>query len=158
MSIRSDAKALGISHTYLSRLLNGKDPGDPDNYVAAVTFGFWSGLFDSHYEIPLWHQVIKPVFPNMTSSERRRDVVAGRMYDFRKLRNRIAHHEPIWGWIDSKGNNLFQQHEKALQVIEWINSSMLTAVKMTDRFPVIHGQGWQYHRTALEDMLRQEAA
>lgn len=66
--------------------------------IAELKFKFWQSLFTSRHDHRLWAPRILTLFPNasgMTAPQLRR-----RIYDdlevIRKLRNRIAHHEPIF--------------------------------------------------------------
>jgi hypothetical protein len=63
--------------------------------IAQLTLFFWKRLFSAEYESALWQPVLKRVFPD--KSLRRADVAAQleRIY---QTRNRIAHHEPVYGY------------------------------------------------------------
>jgi hypothetical protein len=60
--------------------------------VAELNFGFWSSLFGrvSHH---LW-QDLRPIFQTKGIQ---RPAIAAHLKDFRILRNRVAHYEPILG-------------------------------------------------------------
>lgn len=62
--------------------------------VAQLTFYFWKRLFADNYESSLWKRSLKKVFPNKTLS---RAEVALQMEVLYQMRNRLAHHEPIYG-------------------------------------------------------------
>lgn len=66
--------------------------------IAELRFKFWQSMFTARHDQRLWDAHILPLFPNasgMTARQLRR-----RVYDdlevIRTLRNRIAHHEPIF--------------------------------------------------------------
>jgi hypothetical protein len=65
-----------------------------DDVVAKLPFEFWTGLLDKDFEAD-WHATLRVVFRNADGSVSRRDVwlLAN---DVRDLRNRMAHHEPIF--------------------------------------------------------------
>ncbi len=89
--------------------------------IAELSFGFWSGLFASHYggrseemDTKFWPALLPVVFSNLPTGYDR-GMVAERLANIRKLRNRAFHHEPLWrrsvktdlemisetiGWID----------------------------------------------------------
>jgi hypothetical protein len=66
-------------------------PLDPSRIVAELSFGFWAGLTGPRY-IDLWRNHLVKIFPRRPVQ--RADVQL-RLNSIRKLRNRIAHHEPI---------------------------------------------------------------
>jgi hypothetical protein len=65
-----------------------------DDVVAKLSFEFWTGLLDKEFESD-WHVTLKKVFPNAPARTSRRDIwlLAASAKD---LRNRMAHHEPIF--------------------------------------------------------------
>jgi len=56
---------------------------------------FWKRLFSAEYEKLLWRPSIKRVFP---SKILRRSNVAAHLERIYQTRNRIAHHEPVYGY------------------------------------------------------------
>lgn len=78
-----------------------QDPSS-DQVVAATSFGLWVGLTGEgvprdrllSYETRLWQPRLQHAFPHR--GHRRRKYIHARLNDVRVLRNRIAHHEPIY--------------------------------------------------------------
>lgn len=68
----------------------GKLP-DAGRVVAELSFGFWTGLTGPKYS-DLWRDHLVKAFPRRSVQ---RVEVQMRLNSIRKLRNRIAHHEPI---------------------------------------------------------------
>jgi hypothetical protein len=66
----------------------------PGRLVSELTFGFWRYLLASRYETQLWTPTLRHAFPHLTT--RRRADVAKPVERLHHLRNRIAHHEPIY--------------------------------------------------------------
>lgn len=66
-----------------------------DELVAALSFDFWSNLFRQQYH-GLWSLpgLLEKVFPRLPAGENQATVQV-RVASINKLRNRIAHHEPI---------------------------------------------------------------
>ena len=60
--------------------------------VAELTFGFWTGMFGKD-KYMLWGKCFQPMFDAGYPVKRKQ--IAVRLNRIRKLRNRIAHHEPI---------------------------------------------------------------
>jgi hypothetical protein len=65
----------------------------PGRVVAELMFGFWRFLLDKQYQPTLWAQALRHAFPNL--APQRRSEVGQRVEAAWRLRNRIAHHEPI---------------------------------------------------------------
>ena len=62
-----------------------------DQIVAAMSFGFWSGMLGPGYE-ELWRSCLHRAFPG---SSGRRSEVAATAEGVRRFRNRIAHHDSV---------------------------------------------------------------
>jgi hypothetical protein len=92
-------------------------PLDPGRIVAELSFGFWERLLTHgppgklNYEMALWRPALHRAFPN---SRRRRVDVHKPIPTLRDLRNRIAHHEPIFG------RPLAAEYQTILEVTGWI--------------------------------------
>lgn len=101
--------------------------------VAALGFGFWTGLFDSQYEHGrssgprLWPTLAVRAFPFLDKSRRHRAFLARWFYDLRVFRNRIAHHEPIWK-LDAPA-----LYENICDSIGWMNTSAMHLVRFNTR-------------------------
>jgi len=104
-------------------LQRGNYPIDPPHVVAALAFGFWVSLLGrggrlpilrssrANYDMTLWRPALFRAFPN--ARKPRADV--HRPLDYlRTLRNRIAHHEPIFS------RHLAADHTSILEVAGWI--------------------------------------
>lgn len=60
--------------------------------VAELSFGFWRYLLTSHYVSSLWTPALRHAFPKGLDRDDARKLVE----EINLLRNRIAHHEPIY--------------------------------------------------------------
>lgn len=71
----------------------------PGDVVAASSYGFWSGLTGrggaAQYETQFWQPALVKAFPH-AKSKRRADT-SRTLESVRLFRNRVAHHEPIFG-------------------------------------------------------------
>ena len=117
---------------------NGHGP-HPHRLVSALSFGFWVSLLgeggyldaDGHrradFETTLWRPALRRAFPHRTVLSR------GQAYeplnDLRKLRNRIAHHEPIFD------RSLLDEHQRILDVTGWISPEARTWIERHSRVP-----------------------
>lgn len=81
-------------------------PSMTGRVVAAMTLNFWEKMFTARHDDRIWNQNLRVVFPNLDPDLSVADA-RKRIYDFmqavRTLRNRIAHHEPIFS-CDINGN------------------------------------------------------
>lgn len=82
-------------------------PPNPDDVVAKQTFGFWPYVLDVQRDMggnPLpWGDILLGVLPGHRQTDRsywavraHRDALFARIDLCGRLRNRLAHHEPIW--------------------------------------------------------------
>jgi hypothetical protein len=89
--------------------------------VAALDFGFWTGLFNRHYlyqssrDRRLWPHGLAQVFPHAPGRLDFR-MVSGRVNELRQLRNRVFHHEPIW-----RRPGLARDRGHALELLDWMS-------------------------------------
>lgn len=108
--------------------------------VAELKFVFWEKMFTARHDKRLWNQRIKAVFPNapaaLTPSQ-----IRSKIYDdvfiIREMRNRIAHHEPIF----SRNNQ--DDYNRIRQLLEWRNQptadwmdSLQTVTRLISQRPV----------------------
>lgn len=111
-------------------------PVDSPHVVAALAFGFWVSLLGrgghiapttrATYEMSLWRPALHRAFPHVRKP--RPDV--HRPLDYlRTFRNRIAHHEPIFG------RHLTADYASILEVTGWICPSMRSWIDHHSRVP-----------------------
>ena len=98
-------------------LRRARRPLDPGRIVAELSFGFWERLLSHgprgprNYEMALWRPALHRAFPN---ARRPRADIHRPLPGLRDLRNRIAHHEPIFG------RDLAADYQTILDVIGWM--------------------------------------
>jgi len=84
--------------------------------IADMKFAFWQNMFTGRHDGPIWNHHLKTVLPNSPNNKtvqvRRRE-----LYDalnvIRVLRNRIAHHEPIFR------RNIISELDLIIKVVRW---------------------------------------
>jgi len=84
--------------------------------VAELKFVFWEKLFTSRHDVILWNNHINDIFPfapSSMSSAQLREKIHNDIFSIRKLRNRIAHHEPIFS------RDLQDDYNKIRELIFW---------------------------------------
>ncbi len=66
--------------------------------VAELKFAFWVSMFTQRHHARLWKGRISSYFPEtaLTDEDHLRDDIRKKLDDVRILRNRIAHHEPVF--------------------------------------------------------------
>ncbi|MFP4097315.1 MAG: Abi family protein [Alphaproteobacteria bacterium] len=84
---------------------------DPPHMVAELSFGFWVSLLSKRYHQTLWEPVLHKALPH---AQEKRSEINKRLHHLRILRNRIAHHEPIFN------RHLEKDYQSILTAISWI--------------------------------------
>ncbi|KII26557.1 hypothetical protein M707_27095 [Arthrobacter sp. AK-YN10] len=67
--------------------------------IPELKFVFWEQMLSSRYDTAIWNPLLTTVFPNVPESEGTSAAVRGLARDVgvvRGIRNRVAHHEPIF--------------------------------------------------------------
>jgi len=109
------------------RRLNG--PETPGRVIAELGFGLWRFLLASQYERTLWTPHLRHAFPHLRPQSRRK--VHDRVARLNRLRNRVAHHEPI------HGRDLAGDHAVLLVVAEWIHPTVADWIAGLSRVPAL---------------------
>jgi hypothetical protein len=100
-----------------------------DGVVAELTLGFWTAMLTRRYAIPLaWGRNLNTAFPYLPAGLGTQSVLQP-MERTRILRNRIAHHEPIFD------RRLHLSHREILDVLGWICPATRWYVEQTSTFP-----------------------
>ncbi|GAB1417102.1 hypothetical protein MASR2M117_25080 [Paludibacter sp.] len=88
--------------------------------ISELSFGFWTSLFDTKFEMTLW-KTLRLAFPNCPKEIRKRRTMSSKFNALRKLRNRIFHHEAVtWNL------NVLQEYEKEiLEALNWLNKDLV---------------------------------
>jgi len=113
-------------------------PVTPGRVVAELHFGFWTSMFEDHYErdSPFLPAGIKKVFPQLVKSLHNRKGIKARLERIRQLRNRVFHHERIIHWKD-----LPDQHAGIIETLGWVSPELSEMVLKLDRFLETHKAG-----------------
>ncbi|MEI4273195.1 hypothetical protein TEK04_15825 [Klenkia sp. LSe6-5] len=104
------------------------EQGDRDKVLAQLSFGFWSGLFGPEYD-ELFRHHLKNTFSARPDKGFERKSVSSRLEDLRKLRNSVAHHQPV------HRQPLAELHEQALELIGWIDPDAQAWTESWSRVP-----------------------
>ena len=121
---------------------SGRERVTPPQVVAGLSFGFWVALLGqggyiaelnrkANYEMTLWRPALRHAFPRRRSLNRKQAHAA--LEQLRILRNRIAHHEPIFnrdhvndyglileitGWISPATREWLDLHSRVQAVLD----------------------------------------
>lgn len=121
-----------------AQIIKSKKAVTAGRVVAELNFGFWTSLFEDHYEkqTPFLPSAFKAVFPHMPKSLHKRKERKADLEKIRILRNRVFHHERIVHWKD-----LDAQHQGILDVISWISPELRQMADALDRFQSLRRSG-----------------
>lgn len=100
--------------------------------VPELSLGFWVGLLGRHFETHLWRPHLYSVFIN-APKPLLRNTTHEKFTAIQKLRNRIAHHEPILQ------RNLIVDYESILDVSRWICPTTAQWIECHSRFYEVFG-------------------
>ena len=89
-----NGKPQGISHQDLAIARQRTLTVSDGQVISQMTIYFWKSLFAERYEKTLWKRSLKGVFPNKTYD---RALIGHHLETLYQTRNRLAHHEPVYG-------------------------------------------------------------
>lgn len=107
----------------------------PGRMLAELNFGFWVTILVPKYEVSLWRPALRRAFPMRPKGTERKDIQKT-LNAIRRLRNRVAHHEPILsrdlkvdylaiikilGWICPDTATWVNHHSQTGNLIQKIN-------------------------------------
>jgi hypothetical protein len=108
-----------------------------DPVIADLSLSFWVSLLRGKYEVPLgWGAGLRKAFPYLPPGYARQSVYRP-LDDARDLRNRIAHHEPIFHL------KLELKYRELMSLIKWISLDVHWLVEQSCTFPEVRSAGPQ---------------
>jgi len=84
-----------------------------DHIVSGLSFGFWAHMFTANFEGILWPKYFPLCFPNKPTGLDRYELY-GWIESLRAMRNRIAHHKPVFD------KNPTAEYQNIIQLVSWI--------------------------------------
>jgi hypothetical protein len=93
--------------------------------IAELTFGFWRYILAAQYQGALWAPALRHAFPHLASQKR--IAVYGAIDRLQSLRNRVAHHEPVYAL------NVSARHDEMLRAAAWIDPAAAAWIGQTSR-------------------------
>ncbi|MCF8370804.1 MAG: Abi family protein [Bacteroidales bacterium] len=103
-----------------ANILREKKTITPGKVISELSFGFWTSLLDSKFEMSLWKN-LRLAFPNCPKQIRQRKTMSSKFNGVRKLRNRIFHHESITWSISALTN----YKREIIEGIDWLDKELL---------------------------------
>ena len=101
--------------------------------IAELKFMFWQSMFTARHDVRVWNNRILSLFPHSSGFEPQQ--LRGRIYNdlevIRKLRNRIAHHEPIFT------RNLAEDRMRLLELVALRSSTTAAWVQAMEEVGAI---------------------
>ena len=82
--------------------------------IPELKFVFWQTMFTSRFDVRIWNPHLRSVMPHLDPTktlQQLRGLIYSELEQLRKLRNRIAHHEPIFT------RNLLDDFQKIQELI-----------------------------------------
>jgi len=127
-----EADALQEIASAVAELEKGGGEASLGRIVAELRFSFWVGLIGPRYDTTLWRGALYKAFTARSGMPRKK--VHGRFNALRRLRNRIAHHEPIFH------RPVEQLHNETIEAISWMCRDTAAWAEHHSRFnAVYHG-------------------
>lgn len=108
-------------------LLDRRNLPTAGKIVAELKFVFWEKMLTSRHDNAIWNKHLKTVFPHCDHGQSIQTLRAGGysvLFAIRDLRNRIAHHEPIFA------RDAHAEYERIREMIGWTS---LVAAGWVDR-------------------------
>lgn len=102
-----------------------------EQILSSLSFGFWTALLGTEYE-ELWRKALHQIARKPGGKHVSRKSLSGPLTAIRKLRNRVAHHEPILHY------NLPKHHADMRQIIGWLSPEAEQWCAECDRFPTLY--------------------
>ncbi|MBK7505432.1 MAG: Abi family protein [Bacteroidetes bacterium] len=118
-----------------SKITASKNQITIDKLVSELTFGFWTSLFNKNYAKDYWKPLMY-AFPLLDKQQKHRNLIAFKLNNIRKFRNRIFHYEPICNDL----NILSINHANILEILQAINTDIVLWTKQIDRFDILFKQ------------------
>lgn len=129
-----DARANELVEKAKTEVTQTHGAANVPHVVAELSFGFWLSLLGKKYHQTLWIPALGKVF---SSPRKSRGDVNNALQPLRLLRNRIAHHEPVFA------RHLSADYANIIQTLTWINKDKA---------------GWIDYHSTVKDVLNRRPA
>ncbi|QXI65909.1 MULTISPECIES: hypothetical protein [Paracoccus] len=99
-----------------ANLLSHRNEPTTGKVIAELKFVFWERMFTGRHDKTIWNHHLRTVLPNLDAAksvQQLRREAFDTLKDIRDLRNRIAHHEPIFR------RNIQDEYNRIKKVVGW---------------------------------------
>lgn len=115
--------------------------------VPELKFVFWQQMFDSRHEARIWVPNLHHVFPNVDTTKSVsvvRQEIQDSLEKIRTLRNRIAHHEPIFARnLADDFQTIFNLvHYRSTVAASWMLSNQIASAVLRSCRAFVGGRTW----------------
>lgn len=114
-------------------------PATHGDVLANLSFGFWAGFFHNRHAPVLWNRPKKTwpvIFPNLPAAQWQWQNIKAKVFEVKDLRNRIAHHEPIW----NSNPPVDVVHQTCIGLVRAMSIPAADALAQIDRLPEVWKQ------------------
>lgn len=104
------------SYSPRRNLLQHRSEPTTGKVIAELKFVFWERMFTGRHDGAIWNHHLRTVLPNMDAAKTVQDLRSeafNTLHGIRSLRNRIAHHEPIFR------RDIQAEFDRIKKVISW---------------------------------------
>jgi hypothetical protein len=111
--------------------------GNTNTVIPELKFAFWVRLFTQRFDDRLWLPHLRNSFPGMPvgqSVQQCRQMIYDELDGVRGIRNRIAHHEPIFA------RNLAADYARMLKLVGWRCTTTATWLDEIESVSLLLGQ------------------
>jgi len=135
-SVRFSERGQADIENAIRRLNQRKKEPTSSRVVTELPFGFWKYLLSKRYEATLWTQCLRHAFPRLQPQSR--SIVFSEVHELHVLRNRVAHHEPIFR------RDLSRDSERIFCVLGWIDITTADWARSLSRVESVWSQRGDY--------------
>jgi hypothetical protein len=116
--------------------ISRKDQPSAGKVIPELKFMFWVSMVTARRETRLWTPYLAKYFPSLplAGPDGGRRLLYYRLEEIRKLRNRIAHHEPIFD------RALGQDYSKIVDVISWTSAETTNWLRSFEKVTIALSQ------------------
>jgi hypothetical protein len=106
-----DGKPSNITHKTVAKRRQALFKPSHGQVISQTTLSFWKRLYAGEYSSTLWKRSLKKAFPNKDLDRSEVSIALETIY---AIRNRVAHHEPVYG----------QRLEDCMEAISFIRNAI----------------------------------
>jgi hypothetical protein len=122
-----------IGEAKLDLVKEGKDL-NPGRVIASLMFGFWTACLSSPYDEAIWRKGGVAKAFQAGGEKPKRNTVNRMLGPIRRIRNRVAHHEPILYY------DLAKHHRNMVDLTSWLSPEIADWAELDSTFPAVYDE------------------